>query len=246
MDVVRVLVLIAIGCAIWAGWQLHSFPGGRRFTFSSEHAGEREHLTAARRKWREAESTSYRRVAAAKAQEHRAQTLHDERIRRAQEELQRVRWPGRGELVEERGAMSLHQHVLLIADEEIPLVRLCIRFEQDRQESHIYATRPDGSVRLTSFLNTAHEEGGVRRFAVRIENAVAAENTFRAQQKALTAQAEKNLKEALADTGARDTARLHLAQATSLHKIDHRRKTARAELDAARKRWQSLTGKLPH
>ncbi|MFD3422774.1 hypothetical protein [Streptomyces decoyicus] len=120
--------------------------------------------------------------------------------------------------------MALHRHVLLIADEETPLAYLCIRFEQDRQESHSYATRPDGAVRLISFPNTAHEEGDIRRFAVRIENAVAAENTFRDQQKASAAQAEKNLKEALADTGARDAVRLHVAQITSLHQNDHRRK----------------------
>ncbi|MFI0217658.1 hypothetical protein [Streptomyces lydicus] len=86
----------------------------------------------------------------------------------------------------------------------------------------------------------------MRRFAVRIENAVAAENAFRAQQKALIAQAEVQLQEALADTGARDAARLQVAQTTSLYRNDHRRKTARAELDAARERSQALTGKLPH
>ncbi|MEU9482413.1 hypothetical protein AB0D83_01855 [Streptomyces decoyicus] len=70
------------------------------------------------------------------------------------------------------------------------------------------------------------------------------ENAFRARQKTLAAQAEKDLKEALADSGARDAAHLRVARTTSLHQNDHRRKTARVELDAARKRRQSLTGKL--
>ncbi|MFC9235158.1 hypothetical protein ACFTZK_01625 [Streptomyces decoyicus] len=69
-------------------------------------------------------------------------------------------------------------------------------------------------------------------------------NAFRTQQKTLVAQAEKNLKEALADSGARDAAHLRVAQAPSLHQNDHRRRTARIELDMARKRRQCLTGKL--
>ncbi|GAB7036070.1 hypothetical protein AB0G35_24315 [Streptomyces sp. NPDC021749] len=246
MDVVRVLLLILIGSAIWVGWRLYSFPGGWGFAFGAQNAGEREHLAAARRKWRDAESSSYRRVTAAKEQEHRAQTLLDARIRSAEKTLQQLRQPGRGELVEERGPMALHRHVLLIAGEEIPLAGLRIRFEQDRKEHHIYATRPDGTVRLTSFPHAAHEEGHVRRFAVGIENAVAEENAFRAQRKALMTQAEKELQKAQADTGARDAARLHVEHTTSLHQHDRRRKAARAELDAARSRWQSLTGKLPH
>ncbi len=246
MDVIRVLVLLVIGGAIWVGWQLYSYPGGWAFTFGAQHAEERQHLSQARKKERETERSSYRRVAAAKEQEHSAQRLFDERVRRAEQSLEQVSRPGRGELVEKRGAAVLYRHVLLIEDEEIPLARLDVRFEQALRENHIYVRRSDGSVRWTSFPHSAHEENDIRRFTVRIENAVAAENAFRAQQKALIAQGERELKEALADTGARDAARLHVAQATSLHRHDRRRKTARAELDAARKQWQRLTGKMPH
>ncbi|MFD9208719.1 hypothetical protein ACFVZM_20880 [Streptomyces sioyaensis] len=246
MDGVRVMVLIMIGCATWVGWQLYSFPGGWAYAFGTQHAGERQHLSEARRKMREAERSSYRRVAAAKEQQHSTQALFEERIRRAEKTLQRVSQPGRGEPVEQQGAAVLHQHVLLIAGEEIPLAGLRVRFEQAQHKNHIYVTRLDGTVHWTPFPHAEHEEDGVRRFAVRIENAVAAENAFRAQQKALITQAEKELQEARADTGARDAARLHLTQMTTLHQHDRQRKAARAELEAARKRWQTITGKLPH
>lgn len=86
-----------------------------------------------------------------------------------------------------------------------------------------------------------HFPGG-RRFAFRAEHTVEREQT-RAPDRG-PAEVAGGGKEALADSGARDAAHLRVAETASLHPNDHLRETARATLDAARKRRQSLTGQL--
>lgn len=109
-----------------------------------------------------------------------------------------------------------------------------------------YLTQPSGKVRYESYPREEHEEEEVRRFAVRIENEVAEENTFRRQLKRLIAEAEVELGEAQNDTESHEAARLRLAEVSKQQQKDKRVAEARSELEAARERWHAVSGRRPH
>jgi multidrug efflux pump subunit AcrA (membrane-fusion protein) len=85
----------------------------------------------------------------------------------------------------------------------------------------------------------------VRDFTVTVQNAIAEERSFRARLPGRLKEAEAELAELRADTGAVDTARERLARLRELNRRDPRREAARAALEEAREDWRKLTGRLP-
>ncbi|MFF5442201.1 hypothetical protein [Streptomyces achromogenes] len=85
----------------------------------------------------------------------------------------------------------------------------------------------------------------MRDFAVRIQNAVARENAFRADLPQQLAQAQQELKRARDDTASKDEADARLSQLRARHRDDPRLKEAQKALERARERWRALTGHLP-
>ncbi|MFF3457062.1 hypothetical protein ACFYXH_22615 [Streptomyces sp. NPDC002730] len=85
----------------------------------------------------------------------------------------------------------------------------------------------------------------MRHFELAIHNAVVAENHFRAQQTASIRTKEAELASARADTGPQEAARRDLAAVRARQDDDQKLTKALAELEAARDRWEGITGRRP-
>jgi hypothetical protein len=153
--------------------------------------------------------------------------------------------PGRGTLIGQLGVVVLYQHSVLVDGQEIPLADLVVRLDHAQHHHFLDLTPPGGWVCLQRYPRSDHDEDAVRRFAVQLENAVADENAFRIRAAAQVEQARKELAGVLADTSGQDIARARLTEVEQRQQRDTRRKDAHQELEAARDRWQQLTGKRP-
>ncbi|MFF7585882.1 hypothetical protein ACFZCK_00125 [Kitasatospora purpeofusca] len=80
---------------------------------------------------------------------------------------------------------------------------------------------------------------------MRVFNAVADAKVSRAERLARVPQAEAELDAAIADTTAQEQAGDRLSDVLARQKSDARFPRARHELDAARDRWDQLTGRRP-
>jgi hypothetical protein len=238
------VLLALLGGAAYIGWRLHAYPGGWAYAFGDAYAAERRDLAMARRGVRELERAARRELSEAKGKVRGEETRYRERIRSAEQRLKELRNPGRGEQQQTLGELTLHQHVLRHRSEDIPLAGLKVRFESSRHKYYIKVTRPNGRVRDVHYPRTQPEDA-VRRFAVRIENAVADENDLLTRRKGLIADAETELTHARAGTLSKEAALEALARLTARQSADDRLPAARAELDAARGRWHAETGHLP-
>ncbi|MFF7214787.1 hypothetical protein ACFZAU_30305 [Streptomyces sp. NPDC008238] len=238
-----VLVLVLAG----AGRRLHRYPGGWRFALCGRHDTERNTLDRARRAVRTLRRGARRELARARARVARADRAHRRRVDDAERHLERLRRPGRGTYLATLGKVRLHEHMMVVAGPEtkvLPLDGLDVRFEHSSIGSHLYLRRPDG-VHLESYPPGEQDEDGVRRFSVRIENAVAKEKAFLTALATKVRRAEDDLKAARADTGPVRDARRHLDLVADRRRRDPALAEALADLEAARDRWQALTGRRP-
>ncbi|WP_326578672.1 hypothetical protein OIE69_35185 [Actinacidiphila glaucinigra] len=238
-----VVILVLAGVAR----RLHRYPGGWRFALSGRHDTDRDTLDRARRAVRKLRRRARRELAGARAQVARADRSHRRRVGDAERHLDRLRRPGRGAFVATLGKVSLHEHVMVISGPQtkvLPLDCLEVRFEHSQVGDHIYLRRPDG-VHLESFTPGEHAEDAVRRFSVRIENAVAKERAFLTERARSVKKAEDDLKAAHADTGAAEDARRRLGTVTARQRRDPALAEALAGLEAARDQWHGLTGRRP-
>ncbi|MHA6760177.1 hypothetical protein [Streptacidiphilus sp. PAMC 29251] len=246
MGTVGWLLVLPLAIGAYVGWQMYRYPGGWAYAFGAAYTAERKSLAKARRRVRGLERDDHRERSGAETKVRNAEARYRRRIRAIDRRLSTLRQPGRGILLEQLGDLVLHKHVLLVKGEVVPLAGLRVRFEEAKRNHHIYVTRPDGRVRFESFPHELHEEGEVRRFAVRIENEAAAEKTFLERCEDEMAEAEIALQQARADTSAQETARAQLAQVTERQQADSRIEIARSELEAEHERWQAVTGHRPH
>ena len=234
---------LAIGACV--GWQMHRYPGGWAYAFGAAYTADRQNLAQARRGVHDLERGAHQERSEAKAGVRNAEAAYRRHISTIERQLSELRQPGWGVLREQLGDLVLHEHVLLVKEEVVPLAGLRVRFEEAKHNHHIYVTRPDGRVRFESFPHELHEEGVVRHFAVRIENEAAAENAFRERHEGFVAEAEISLQRARADTASQAAARAQLAQVTEQQRADSRIKIARSELEVEQERWRALTGHRP-
>lgn len=245
-EFVRLLVLIAVAGGAYALWRLYSYPGGWAYAFHPRHAADRNDLDKARRPARTLAREAKKELDAAHAGIERANRRQRAGIRSIEREIHKLHHPGRGREVAELGGLTIHQHSVLKDEQEIPLEGLTVRLEQAQQQYFIYLTQPDGETCFESYPRPEHDEDGIRRFAVQLENAIAKDNGRRLQATARIAQAEDELAQAKADTSLHDEASAHLAQVTRRQRQDPRPQVAQVALDAAHDRWHKLTGKRPH
>jgi hypothetical protein len=247
VGVVQLILVVVVAGAVGVGWRLVRYPGGRRYAFSDVHRADRQDLDRARAAVRALRGVARQEVSRAESRAARASRAYERRIDDAERELERLRRPGRGAFVAELGEVSLYEHALVFKGTEIPLAGLAVRFELARNTSktYIYLTRPDGRVELPDYADEAFPEEHVRRFSVRIENAVAAENEFRDRRTGAIRRAQSELKEARLDTAERDNARQALERVKARHSDSPELAKALAELEAARDRWHALSGRRP-
>ncbi|WP_030274326.1 hypothetical protein [Streptomyces sp. NRRL B-24484] len=256
---------IVLAMLVLGGWlvlRIGKYPGNWRFSFSPrpEYRKHRRDLKAAREKLRRLEHAAGQERDSARTAMEAAVSSHGRRVREAELRLSRLRDPGQGALRSElAGTLRLYDHVLQVTAEgrttSHPLNGISIRDEYSHSFGHVYLTLPDGLQQLLTFsLKKTPEadispmetpEAEVRAFVVDVHNAIAKAKAAKAQRKALIPQAEADLQLAIADTNGQQQAQQKLEEVTTRLKKDTRIPQARRELDAARDRWQQLTGHRP-
>ncbi|MGW3247770.1 hypothetical protein [Streptomyces sp. NPDC001070] len=247
MGIVEVILFAAVLSLAGTGWRLHRYPGGWRFAFSGSHDNDREDLNRARRTARELQDGARRELAAAQGQVARADRSHRRRVSEAKRRLRRLRRSGNGAFASALGNVSLHQHAIVISRPQrkvLPLGGMEVKFEHSSVGNLIYLRLPN-AVHLESYAVGKHSEDSVRRFSVRIENAVAKENRYLTELTASIKKAEDELTAAQADTRPAREARLRLGVVTARQSRNRALDEALARLEAARDRWQALTGRRP-
>lgn len=245
MNWISVLAVAVVAAAAYVGWRLFHYPGGWDFAFGAVHAGARDDLDRARRQADILKRESHKELDAAHTGLRRAQHQHREQVRAIERRIAGLLRPGRGSMISRLGDVSLHEHSVLVDDREIPLADLAVRVDHAQHQHFLYLTQPGGKVCLHRYPRGEHDEDTVRRFAVELENAVADENAYRIRAAAQADESETELANVRADTEAQDKARAHIAEVEQRQRRDTRPQRAHKELEAARDRWQQLTGKRP-
>ncbi|MCX5450272.1 hypothetical protein [Streptomyces nigrescens] len=241
------VVVVALGVG-WLAWRLAQFPGGWAYAFHEQYRADREALEGARGAVRQLNGTARREVQQAQTAVTRAEKAYRSRISRVEAELQQLRMPSRGDHVDQLGQLVLHEHALLIGDDEVPLAGLQVRFDLARSThvSYVYLTpQPDGRERLERFAGDEFPEDSVRQFSVRIQNAAVTANQLQALRDVDIHKLEAELREAREATEPVETARELLEEMRARHGSDPQLPKARAALDDARDVWQELTGRRP-
>ncbi|MGW4890815.1 hypothetical protein ACWEQL_00885 [Kitasatospora sp. NPDC004240] len=241
------MVALVLVAAIGVAWWRRRYPGAWRFAFAGAHSKDRQELDDARGAHRTGHGRARTELARAETRVKQADQAHHAAVVAAERAVARLRRPGRGGLVAELGEVALYEHVLVFKDTQMPLAGLAARFELARNSSkmYIYLTRSDGRVELPDYTGEDFEEEDVRRFSVRIQNAVADENEFRHNREDAIRQAETAADKARADTAAQDKARAHLEAVAARHTDSAELADLDADLEAARDRWEALTGCRP-
>ncbi|AJF63350.1 hypothetical protein [Streptomyces vietnamensis] len=241
-----VIVVVALG-VWWTVWRLVRYPGGWAYAFHEEHREARKALEDARGAVRELRNTALRETWQARTAVRRAERAHRRRVQRAESELERLRDPHRGALVEQLGAITLHEHAVLISDDAVPLAGVRVRFELARSThvSYVYITRPDGREHMECYEGEEFPEGAVRRFSVRIQNAAVTENRLQERRAGDIRTLEAELREARKATEPIQAAQDRLDKTRARHKDSLELSRARAALDDARDAWRDLTGRRP-
>ncbi|MER5276192.1 hypothetical protein ABT025_10595 [Streptomyces sp. NPDC002809] len=246
------LVLAVVAAAGAAGRQLHRYPGGRKFAFGGEHSAARRDLDTARNALRALERSAQGELSGAQTAVRKADAAHRREVRRAEEELAYLREPGRGGYRGEIRDLSLYEHVLVASgtddwsgDLQLPLHETSIRADYSAWESHVYLTGPDGRRHLLSYPHTELAEEYVRRFVLDVQNAISAAKAFQRDRPTLIGEAGAELRRLRGSAAEPSEAGRRLEEITARQSGDPRIPLARQELDAARARWQALTGRLP-
>ncbi|MBV6700210.1 hypothetical protein KV557_24415 [Kitasatospora aureofaciens] len=249
MGWILVVVLVVAGAVVWL---MLRYPGGWRYAFSAEYAEQRRDLDAARGKLRVLQREAGRERDMARSDVEAAERAHHDRVNQAQAHLAWLRAPGRGVLRSSLGdSLRLYDHALEVTVDgrtvEYPLHEVSVRDEYSRKAGHVYVALPTGRQQMVtvSLEETPEAEAEVRKFVVEVFNAAADAKVSKAERQALVPQAEAELRNAIADTDDQEQARRRLAEVVARQKSDARIPGARRELDAARDRWQQLTGRRP-
>ncbi|WP_141746807.1 hypothetical protein [Streptomyces agglomeratus] len=204
-------------------------------------------MADARKFVRELQSTARRETWQARTEVKRAEWAYRRRVRRAEFELEQLRTPHRGPRVERLGRITLHEHTVLVADEELRLPHVQVRFELARSKhvSYVYLKEPDGRECMERYEGEEYPEEAVRRFTVRIQNAAVAAQRLRERRAGTIRALEAGLREAEKATEPIAVAQERLEKTRARHSADRELPRARAALDDARKGWQDLTGRRP-
>ncbi|MFK0025683.1 hypothetical protein [Streptomyces sp. NPDC090798] len=241
-----VVTVTAVG-VWWVLWRLARYPGGWAYAFHEEHREARSALEDARGAVRGLRRAARREKWWALAGMRRAEWAYRRRVRRAESELEHLRTTYRGARVEHLGEITLYEHAVVVGNDEVALVDLQVRFElgRSRSTSYVYLTQPDGRERMERYEGAEYTEDAVRRFAVRVQNAVAAADKLKEQRVSSVRAAKAELREALSATEQMEAAKGRLEETRARQDADLKLPKARMALDDARSTWQSLTGRRP-
>ncbi|MEV7471308.1 hypothetical protein AB0O20_33120 [Streptomyces kronopolitis] len=239
-----VVVAFGVGCV---AWRLMQYPGGWAYGFHEQYRADREALDAARDAVRRLKGTARQEAQHAQTSVTQAEKAYRSRISRVEAELQQLRTPRRGDRVAQLGQITLHEHALLVGDDEVPLAGLHVRFDLARSThvSYVYLTQPDGRERMECFAGDEFPEDTVRQFSVRLQNAAVTANQLQALRDGDIHKLKAELREAREATEPMDTARELLEETRARHGSDPQLPKAQAALDDARDVWQELTGRRP-
>ncbi|MGW2183295.1 hypothetical protein ACWCXX_35690 [Streptomyces sp. NPDC001732] len=241
-----VVVLVGLGVG-WMVSRLVRYPGGWAYAFHEEHEEERQALADARSAVRKLRETARRETAQAQTAVKRAEWAHRRQVRRVQSELEQLRSPDRGALVEQLGGIALHEHAVLVGGDELELAGMEVRFDLAKSShvSYVYLTQPDGRQHMERYEDEEFPEDTVRRFSVQVQNAAAAARRLSEKRAEDIRVLEEKLREVREATGAVEAAQERLEETRARHDSNPKLPRARAALDDARKEWQDLTGRRP-
>ena len=241
-----VVILAALG-ACWAIGRLVRYPGGWGYAFHEEHQEERQALKDARKAVRELRGTARRETWQAWTAVKQAQWTYRRRVRQAESELEHLRTPHRGACINQLGQIALHEHSVLIGDDELPLAGMHVRFElaHSRHVSYVYLTQPDGQERMKRYQGEEFPEDVVRQFSTQIHNAAVTAHQLQDRRAEDIRTHEEELRSAQEATEPIATAQERLDKTRARHRADLKLPHARAALDDARTQWQDLTGRSP-
>lgn len=251
------LLLVALVIAAGAGWYWSRFPGKWNYAFSSRYATKRAPLTTRRRNLREIDKEAAQVEKSARDRASAEEAKYRQDIKELEDEIAGLLRPGLGSHVKGPiGDITLYKHQVKLSGKNpvtISLAGLTARFSSDptymidltepssRTHRATYPRRREAGDETTPFF-TAEQ---LSDFALEIMNAAADENDFRAHREARLPHAREELEAAQKNSAARDEAMKALQDVCAWQKSDPRRKEALASLDAERRRWQQLTGKMP-
>ncbi|MGW3071553.1 hypothetical protein [Kitasatospora sp. NPDC001132] len=244
------IAVIVLALAAAVVWLMLRYPGGWRYAFTAQYAENRSDLDAARAKLRTLEREARRERDRARADVTAAEQAQRERVDRARAHLDRLRSPGRGELRSSLGdGLRLYDHALEVTAEgrtaEYPLHEVSVRDDYSDEQGHVYVALPTGRQAIVTVALEKTPEAEVRKFVVEVFNAGADAKASAVERQALVPEAEAELRDALADTAGQEEARQRLTELLARQKADPRIPQARLELEAAKDRWQQLTGSRP-
>ncbi|MFF7454443.1 hypothetical protein [Kitasatospora sp. NPDC008115] len=242
------VVVLSVGAAVI--WLMLRYPGGWRYAFGEEYAKDRRDLDGARSRLRGLEREARRERDAARGEVEAAERAHGDRVGRARAHLARLRAPGRGDLRSSLlGGLRLYEHALEVTVDgltsEYPLDEISVRDEYSSKAGHVYVALPTGRRQMVSVPLDEVPEAEVRQFVVEVFNAAADAKVAKVERQALVPQAEADLREAISDTAGQEEARRRQTELAARQESDTRIPQARREWDAARDRWQQLTGRRP-
>jgi hypothetical protein len=246
MEVVGWLLAVLAAGAAFVGWRFYRYPGAWVDAFGPDRAGERRELAAAHRELWSLKLSARRELSAARRGARAELDRYGQRVQAAERELDTLRNPDPGEPAEALGVMTLHQRVLRLGAEEIPLARLTVRVQHAGRKSHLVLTRPDGRTRREVLSHDRHEKAAVQAFAEAVRAAVGTENKGLRRRTEEIAKAEAKVRRVRADTAAHALAERNLAAVVERQRSDPRAEAAERRLEAARKRWEELTTHRPH
>ncbi|MFD8481672.1 hypothetical protein [Kitasatospora sp. NPDC059673] len=249
MGVLGWLLAIAAGAAAAVLWRWLQYPGAWRYAFEARYAEHRRDLDTHRGHLCAVRRTSRRTVSTARDGAARAATAHRARVAAAQAGVDRLRDPGRGAEGETLGVLRLFEHKLVLttngraADHALDSVLL--HADHAAGTSQVHLVLPDGAQRELPFAHSEFAEEKVRAFVIAARDGVARAKAARLAREAELPAAEAALAEVRADTAEVDRAHQRLEEIRAEQDADPAIAEAEQEFEAARDRWQKLTGVRP-
>ncbi|TSB32008.1 hypothetical protein [Streptomyces benahoarensis] len=251
------LLLAVLAAIAGTAWYWNRFPGKWVFPFSPEYADRRAQLTKFRRNLRAVDKEAAQAERSARERANAEEAKYQQDVRELENEIAGLLRPGTGRCVKGPiGDITVYEHAVKMAGQTpavIQLAGLKAEFRSDPTYM-IDLTEPSGRTHRARYPSRREADGEetpfftaeqLSDFTLDILNAAADEHDFRTHREARLPHARKELETAQRNTASRDEALKNLQNVCAWQKNNPRRKTALAELDEERRRWQQLTGKMP-
>ncbi|MCW2605760.1 MAG: hypothetical protein JWO60_453 [Frankiales bacterium] len=250
---IELLVVVVVVLAVFVGLRARRF-GGLAAAFSRSDKAQRTELVAARKVVQQAGKDRDARLAPVRQAADAAVGSYAQRVAQAEQALGLARTPGHGPQLLRLGAVTLHEHVLVMAGQVVPLLDLQVAVQPTYNTAALVVQLPDGRRVSQSFStewrtdsqgrrSREFEDEQVQRLADAVHNAVVAEQQFRAGQPRLVAEAEAALAVAQGDTTAMAVALARLDEAQQQAPFTDEALAAHERLVVLEDRWAARLAK---